>query len=600
MAAVEMTLSVCIPTYNRGALLADRVRAWLAVAPDDLEIVVTDNVSDNGTYEALAAIDDPQFTLVRNETNVGSFENQLVAFGVAKGRYVMQLMDKDELQPEGIVRAVEILRAHEVACGAFELNHDPDAPSAVKSISGYSAFAAHGFTYAHPSGVFFNAGVLKAHGIVGRLQALDQVSHPFSTDYLVSLCLAHGPFLDVCQSFIRHNLPPYEGIERSFSYKDRRTFYFMPDFVWREFVAYLAFMRDLRALSGLSRLRLIFRLVRKTVFPHATSTYRWTLGSRVICDWYGVPEDLREAELRRDTEGDFFAQVRAEQGLSLAERLAVRLAAWTCLGRARRQRRDRSLRRLLNRTYDFVCSFGCDCGCAWHLDTHDLRTASYPLDWIGTEALGPDGTARLVANNFAGFLRLENLRKSKAQPTDDQSDKDHEFYTDVEQHIVFAHEIPTGRPAAESYPEVKAKYDRRIQRFYKSVQQARSVLFARWSWREHPTEDVIRRTAEILRKKFPDQKIDLLFMRNVDVGGIAAREINEGIYLVDGPFHPKGGHPAFGDVAINAKVFKLIRLRGKRRRLLRELVRRRLVHLASCFIFDHDRRHAFRERMGEK
>ena len=597
---MDVTLSVCMPTYNRGALLADRIRRWLAAAPDDFEIVVADNVSDNGTYEALAAIDDPRFALVRNRTNVGSFENQLVAFGAAKGKYVMQLMDKDELLPEGVVRAVEILRAHEVACGAFELNHDPNVLPAVKSVSGYSAFAAHGFTYAHPSGVFFRADMLKARGLIGRLRALDPVSRPFSTDYLVSLCLAHGPFLDVCTSFVRHNLPPYEGIERSFSYTDRRTFYFMPDFVWREFVAYLAFMRDLRALSWLSRLRLVFRLVRKTVFPHATSTYRWALDDRAICDWYGIPEDLREAELRRDTEDDFFTHVRAEQNLPFAECLVVRLAVWACLNRARRQRRDRSLRRLLNRTYDFVCSFGCDCGCAWHLDTHDLRTASYPLDWIGTEALGPDGTARLVADDFAGFLRLENLRKSKAQPTDDQSDKKHEFYADVEQHIVFAHEIPTGRSAAEAYPEVKAKYDRRIRRFYKSVRQARSVLFVRWSWRECPTEESIRRTAEILRKKFPDQTIDFLALRHADVDGVFAREIGEGLYLVDGPFHPKGGHPAFGDVAVNAKVFKLIRLRGKRLRLLRELVRRRLVHLASVFIFNHDRRHAFRERMGGK
>ena len=48
-------------------------------------------------WEALAAIQDERFVFLRNSENVGSLENQLRAFEAARGKYVMQLTDKDEL-----------------------------------------------------------------------------------------------------------------------------------------------------------------------------------------------------------------------------------------------------------------------------------------------------------------------------------------------------------------------------------------------------------------------------------------------------------------------------------------------------------------------
>lgn len=258
----------------------------------------------------------------------------------------------------------------------------------------------------------------------------------------------------------------------------------------------------------------------------------------------------------------------------------------------------RELRKMLATKYDFVCGVGSDCGCAGHLVRNHLRQASYPLDWIGVWELGPEGTARLIADEFAGFLRLENLRKCPYQPTDDYRDRDHEFYLDVAQRVVFGHDFPVGRPPAEAYPAVKAKYDRRVRRFYETVRRSRAVLFVRWSWRENPTEASVVRMAEILRGKFPGRRIDVLMMRNADRPELAARTLGDGVFLVDGPFHPDGGHPAFGDKAANDAVFSLIRLRGKGRADLRRHLARLWVRLRSAFIFDRERRHAFRERVA--
>lgn len=339
VASMAITLSVCMPTYNRGALLADRIRAWLAAAPEDFEIVVSDNVSDNGTYEALKEIVDPRFVLLRNEKNLGAFENRLVSLVAAKGKYVMQIMDKDELIPEGIKSAVAALRDREVACGVFELNHDPASPVELKELSGFKAYARFGFTYAHPSGAFFNAEIFRREDIAAKLRSLDPVTRAFSTDYLISLCLPYGKCLAAGLVFVRHNLPPYEGLKKSFSYKAKSNHYFIPEFVWREFMAYVKFLREYSSLGSVAKMRLLAWLVRSQVFSHMTSIYRWALKEPTIREWYSVSPEMVAEESKRDLEGDFFATVESERELTLAERLAVQFGAALCRRRANKQRR---------------------------------------------------------------------------------------------------------------------------------------------------------------------------------------------------------------------------------------------------------------------
>ena len=126
-------LSVCIPAFSSGSWLVARVRAWLAAAESAaVEIVVSDNASSDGTAEALAAIGDRRLRLVRQTSNVGPFENQLRALEAARGRYVMQLTDKDELLPEGLPAALAALEPLDVACGEFVLNSAGGADGSVE------------------------------------------------------------------------------------------------------------------------------------------------------------------------------------------------------------------------------------------------------------------------------------------------------------------------------------------------------------------------------------------------------------------------------------------------------------------------------------
>lgn len=258
------------------------------------------------------------------------------------------------------------------------------------------------------------------------------------------------------------------------------------------------------------------------------------------------------------------------------------------------------MREMLSAKYDFVCSIGCDCGCAWHLIDNRLRTASYPFDWIGTWTIGMTGVAELVDRDFEGFLKMENLRKAANPPRGPHDDHEHDYYRDLVVGMDFAHDFLTDVPLEETYPAVRDKFDRRIDRFYRSLRKSRRTLLVYWTWRNHPEPDEMRKAAEVFRAKFPEGRIDLLVMRHAELQGLRPECVGDGIFLVDGPFHPAGGHPAFGDVEINRKVFSCIRLRGKRRRRWRGKLNRIRLRIVSAFIFDRAKRHAYRERHSRK
>lgn len=327
-------LSVCIPAYNRGRWLADRVREWLANASDDgLEVVVSDNASSDDTSAALSEISDPRLALLRNDANVGAFENQLRAFEAASGRYVMMLTDKDEILPGGIASALEALSGLDAVCGEFVLNGDGTSPETVRVDRGFAAFRRHGLAFTHPSGHFFSSAALREFGLLARLRALDPVVRPYSTDYLVSLALCHGAYAVVDVPFVRMNKPPYEGIAASVSYRDPSEYYFTPPFLVKEFAEYMRFLRRDTRLSALRRLRLAARLAGGQVFSQMTAWYRWRLESDAMCAWYGMSAEFRERERGRDLERDAADALRGMEGVGMLERFAVRT------GVARRLRR---------------------------------------------------------------------------------------------------------------------------------------------------------------------------------------------------------------------------------------------------------------------
>ena len=122
----ELLLSICIPTYNRAPFLASllaRLSAEITgVMSENIEIIVSDNASTDGTTEVCAVARD-EFGLplhyFRQSENIGSEASLNFAISKAKGRYFLYLADDDTLFWFGVVMALKALVQNPAAVGLY-------------------------------------------------------------------------------------------------------------------------------------------------------------------------------------------------------------------------------------------------------------------------------------------------------------------------------------------------------------------------------------------------------------------------------------------------------------------------------------------------
>ncbi|MBF0295404.1 MAG: glycosyltransferase [Magnetococcales bacterium] len=109
-------LTICIPTYNRHLLLAHTLDSlqWTLEAGVPIEIIVSDNASDDATGEAARAKGAlfPWFRYVRQSRNLTQPTHWISAMRLARGRYSIALSDDDYILPQALLAELELLESH--------------------------------------------------------------------------------------------------------------------------------------------------------------------------------------------------------------------------------------------------------------------------------------------------------------------------------------------------------------------------------------------------------------------------------------------------------------------------------------------------------
>jgi glycosyltransferase involved in cell wall biosynthesis len=98
-------VSVGLPTHNRRAAMSHAAASVLSQDWDELELVISDNASTDGTDEECVqlACSDSRVRWFRQERNVGPTENFRFVLREARGRYFMWLGDDDWLEEPSLV-----------------------------------------------------------------------------------------------------------------------------------------------------------------------------------------------------------------------------------------------------------------------------------------------------------------------------------------------------------------------------------------------------------------------------------------------------------------------------------------------------------------
>ena len=102
-------ISIGIPTYNRRELACRAIRSAMAQEYPAVEIVVSDNASEDRTSEAVEAIADPRIKLLKQGENLGMVGNFNACLEAASGEYFLMLSDDDLLEPDALM---ELSRAY--------------------------------------------------------------------------------------------------------------------------------------------------------------------------------------------------------------------------------------------------------------------------------------------------------------------------------------------------------------------------------------------------------------------------------------------------------------------------------------------------------
>lgn len=104
---MKIRLSVCIPTYNRAAFIGETLESIAIQAPEDVEIVVSDNASTDNTEEIVKGYCArfPGIIYFRQPQNMGADANFMNAVAEASGEYCW-LFGSDDVMRNGALKEV--------------------------------------------------------------------------------------------------------------------------------------------------------------------------------------------------------------------------------------------------------------------------------------------------------------------------------------------------------------------------------------------------------------------------------------------------------------------------------------------------------------
>ncbi|MFL6030532.1 MAG: glycosyltransferase family 2 protein [Gaiellaceae bacterium] len=164
-------VSVLMSVHDDAAFVREAVDSVLRQTLGDLELVVVDDGSTDGTAEALGRIPDSRLVLLQNDEQVGLASSLNRALEAARGRYVARLDADDVALPERLERQVARLQADSrtAVVGSAVVDLDEAGrrggthvmPSGARPLRWHALFSSPFF---HPT-VLVDRAVLDAHGL---------------------------------------------------------------------------------------------------------------------------------------------------------------------------------------------------------------------------------------------------------------------------------------------------------------------------------------------------------------------------------------------------------------------------------------------------
>lgn len=102
-------VSIAVVTYNSMPYVITAIDSILASTYKNIEIIICDDCSTDGTWEAIQSYQDDRIIKKRNETNLGEYSNRNQCIEIGTGEYLIFIDGDDYLYPHGIETILKII-----------------------------------------------------------------------------------------------------------------------------------------------------------------------------------------------------------------------------------------------------------------------------------------------------------------------------------------------------------------------------------------------------------------------------------------------------------------------------------------------------------
>ncbi|MDU0073184.1 MULTISPECIES: DUF1796 family putative cysteine peptidase [Bacillus] len=165
--------------------------------------------------------------------------------------------------------------------------------------------------------------------------------------------------------------------------------------------------------------------------------------------------------------------------------------------------------------YNAIFGLGHLCLTGLQLRKNNLRPFAGPLDWVGTPYLSD--LTRMLKDRFSHFLEPHNLRVTGYSTGVDTPDR-YILVRDDYYCVDSAHDFKADKNTMEdlvTYPEVKAKFKRRINRFLDKMETADRILFVRTSGTFKEAQELEAVLSDLVKNDF-----SVLLINHTKVNGL--------------------------------------------------------------------------------
>ena len=109
---IKPLVSIGIPTYNRLKFLKETVESAISQSYSNIEIIISDNCSSDGTNEWLKTLTDSRIKIFTQSENIGMIPNWNKCVKESNGEYFILLSDDDYIDINFVSELITIVERH--------------------------------------------------------------------------------------------------------------------------------------------------------------------------------------------------------------------------------------------------------------------------------------------------------------------------------------------------------------------------------------------------------------------------------------------------------------------------------------------------------